>query len=58
VARALSIGNGEGGGVVVTSLAIAADSCRRVMRRESSCTIGIGRPQPNEDCAVDNSPCS
>jgi hypothetical protein len=55
VARALSID--KGGGVAVAPLVIAEDSCRRVVQLESGCTIGIDHPRPNEDCAVDNSPC-
>jgi len=57
VPHALSIGSGGGGGVAVTPLAITANSCRKVVRRESGYTVGISRPQPNEDCAIDNSPC-
>jgi len=47
----------RGGGVAVTPLAITANSYRKVVRRESGYTVGISRPQPNEDCAIDNSPC-
>jgi len=57
VARALIIGKGGGAGVVATPLAIVVDSCRKVVQLESGCTVGIDRPQPNEDCVVDNSPC-
>jgi len=57
VARALSIGKGGGGGVATMLLVITVHNCRKVVRLELGCTVGIDHPQPNEDCAVDNSPC-
>jgi hypothetical protein len=42
VACALSIGNG--GGVAATSLVITVDNCRKVVRLELGCTVGIDHP--------------
>ncbi len=45
------------GGVDVTPLMIAVNSCRRGVQLEIGYTIGIDNPQPNEDCAIDNFLC-